>query len=66
MVYKTADFHKPWAIGVTADPAIQALIDELNTQLGPIFTGDRRLDRDGAARGLVRTARRAEVRVDDR
>ncbi len=30
VVYKTADFHKPWTIGVTPDPAIQARIDELN------------------------------------
>ena len=38
VVYKTADYHKPWDIGVTADPTIQALIDELNTQLAPIFS----------------------------
>ena len=37
VVYETADFHKPWNIGVTPDPAIQALINDLNTQLGPIF-----------------------------
>ena len=37
VVYKTADFHKPWAIGVTPDPAIQARIDALNTQLRPIL-----------------------------
>ena len=24
VVYKTADFHKPWNIGVTPDPEIQA------------------------------------------
>ena len=30
VVYKTADFHKPWNIGVTPDPAIQARIDALN------------------------------------
>jgi 2',3'-cyclic-nucleotide 2'-phosphodiesterase (5'-nucleotidase family) len=36
-VYKTADFHKPWNIGVTPDPEIQARIDELNAQLGPIL-----------------------------
>ena len=28
VVYKTADFHKPWNIGVTPDPAIQARIDD--------------------------------------
>ena len=37
VVYKTADFHLPWAIGMTADAAIQARIDELNAQLGPIL-----------------------------
>jgi 2',3'-cyclic-nucleotide 2'-phosphodiesterase (5'-nucleotidase family)/predicted AlkP superfamily phosphohydrolase/phosphomutase len=37
VVYKTADFHKPWAIGMTPDPAIQARIDELNGQLAPIL-----------------------------
>jgi 2',3'-cyclic-nucleotide 2'-phosphodiesterase (5'-nucleotidase family) len=37
VVYKTADYHKPWDIGVTPDPEIQALIDELNAELGPIF-----------------------------
>lgn len=37
VVYKTADWHKPWAIGMTPDPDIQALIDDLNAQLGPIF-----------------------------
>jgi 2',3'-cyclic-nucleotide 2'-phosphodiesterase (5'-nucleotidase family) len=37
VVYKTADFHKPWDIGITPDPAIQARIDDLNTQLQPIL-----------------------------
>jgi len=37
VVYKTADFHKPWDIGITADPGIQARIDELTTQLTPIL-----------------------------
>lgn len=37
VVYKTADFHKPWDIGVTPDPAIQAKIDDLNAQLAPIL-----------------------------
>lgn len=37
VVYKTADFHKPWNIGVTPDPEIQARIDELNAQLTPIL-----------------------------
>ena len=37
VVYKTADFHKPWNIGVTPDPAIQARINELNEELRPIL-----------------------------
>ena len=37
VVYKTADYHKTWDIGITPDAAIQSLIDELNTQLAPIF-----------------------------
>ncbi len=37
VVYKTADFHTPWDIGITPDPDIQARIDQLNAQLGPIL-----------------------------
>jgi 2',3'-cyclic-nucleotide 2'-phosphodiesterase (5'-nucleotidase family) len=37
VIYETADFHKPWNIGVAPDPAIQARIDELNAELAPIF-----------------------------
>jgi 2',3'-cyclic-nucleotide 2'-phosphodiesterase (5'-nucleotidase family) len=37
VVYKTADYHKPWTIGVTPDPAIQAKIDALNALLAPIL-----------------------------
>jgi 2',3'-cyclic-nucleotide 2'-phosphodiesterase (5'-nucleotidase family) len=37
VVYKTADFHKPWTIGVTPDPAIQARINQLNDQLRPVL-----------------------------
>jgi 2',3'-cyclic-nucleotide 2'-phosphodiesterase (5'-nucleotidase family) len=36
-IYKTADFHKPWDIGVTPDPTIQKQIDDLNSQLAPIL-----------------------------
>jgi 2',3'-cyclic-nucleotide 2'-phosphodiesterase (5'-nucleotidase family)/predicted AlkP superfamily phosphohydrolase/phosphomutase len=36
-VYTSADFHKPWTIGVTPDPAIQAEIDDLNAALQPIL-----------------------------
>jgi 2',3'-cyclic-nucleotide 2'-phosphodiesterase (5'-nucleotidase family) len=38
VIYKTADYHKPWDIGVTPDPKIQAMIDELNAALAPIFS----------------------------
>jgi 2',3'-cyclic-nucleotide 2'-phosphodiesterase (5'-nucleotidase family)/predicted AlkP superfamily phosphohydrolase/phosphomutase len=38
VIYKTADFHKPWDIGVTPDPAIQARIDQLNMQLSPLLS----------------------------
>jgi 2',3'-cyclic-nucleotide 2'-phosphodiesterase (5'-nucleotidase family) len=38
VVYKTADFHKPWDIGVTPDAAIQARINQLNAQLSPILS----------------------------
>ena len=37
VVYKTADFHKPWTAGITPDPGIQAKIDELNAALAPIM-----------------------------
>ena len=37
VVYKTADFHKPWNIGLTPDAAIQAKIDSLNALLLPIL-----------------------------
>jgi 2',3'-cyclic-nucleotide 2'-phosphodiesterase (5'-nucleotidase family) len=37
VVYKTANWHKPWDIGVTPDPTIQARIDGLNAQLAPIL-----------------------------
>ena len=38
VVYTTADFHKPWAMSVNRDPAIQAEIDERNTILAPILS----------------------------
>jgi 2',3'-cyclic-nucleotide 2'-phosphodiesterase (5'-nucleotidase family)/predicted AlkP superfamily phosphohydrolase/phosphomutase len=37
VVYKTADFHKMWDIGVTPDKKIDGYIADLNTQLAPIF-----------------------------
>jgi 2',3'-cyclic-nucleotide 2'-phosphodiesterase (5'-nucleotidase family)/predicted AlkP superfamily phosphohydrolase/phosphomutase len=38
VVYKTADYHRPWTIGVTPDPEIQSFIDDLNAQLAPILS----------------------------
>lgn len=38
IVYKTADWHKPWNIGVTPDAAIQARIGELNASLAPVLS----------------------------
>jgi 2',3'-cyclic-nucleotide 2'-phosphodiesterase (5'-nucleotidase family)/predicted AlkP superfamily phosphohydrolase/phosphomutase len=40
VVYKTADYHRPWNIGFTPDPAIQAEIDSLNAQLAPILNSE--------------------------
>jgi 2',3'-cyclic-nucleotide 2'-phosphodiesterase (5'-nucleotidase family)/predicted AlkP superfamily phosphohydrolase/phosphomutase len=37
VIYKTADYHKPWNSGVTPDPGIQAIVDDLNSQLAPLF-----------------------------
>jgi 2',3'-cyclic-nucleotide 2'-phosphodiesterase (5'-nucleotidase family) len=37
VIYKTADWHKPWNLGMTPDPAIQAKLDALNSQLAPIL-----------------------------
>jgi 2',3'-cyclic-nucleotide 2'-phosphodiesterase (5'-nucleotidase family) len=37
VVYATSDFHKPWNIGVTPDPTIQARINQLNAELRPIL-----------------------------
>jgi len=38
VIYKTADYHRPWDIGITADPDIQARIDDLNAQMAPILS----------------------------
>jgi 2',3'-cyclic-nucleotide 2'-phosphodiesterase (5'-nucleotidase family)/predicted AlkP superfamily phosphohydrolase/phosphomutase len=38
VVYTTADFHKPWNIGVTPDPEIKSMIYGYNTQLIPILS----------------------------
>ena len=37
VVYKTADFHKPWDVGVTPNAGIQTKINTLNAQLAPIL-----------------------------
>jgi 2',3'-cyclic-nucleotide 2'-phosphodiesterase (5'-nucleotidase family) len=37
VTYKTADFHKPWTIGITPNPTIQADVNSLTTQLTPIL-----------------------------
>lgn len=37
VIYQTADWHKPFDIGVTPDPDIQAYINDLNAQVAPIF-----------------------------
>lgn len=38
VVYKTADFHRPWITGVTPDAGIQARLDELNAETAPILS----------------------------
>lgn len=38
VIYKTADYHKSWNIGVTPDPEIQMMISDLNAQLAPILS----------------------------
>ena len=38
VIYKTADYHKPWNIGVTPAPAIQELIEDLNAELASTFS----------------------------
>jgi len=37
LVYKTADYHQPWNIGVRPDPVIQGRIDELTADIEPIL-----------------------------
>jgi 2',3'-cyclic-nucleotide 2'-phosphodiesterase (5'-nucleotidase family) len=61
VVYKTADYHRPWTTGITPNPEIQAKIDELNAALAPIMgtqigTSDRfvpRADSCGRADGRL-------------
>ena len=35
LVYRTADYHRPWNIGVTPDPEIAATLEQLTIDLGP-------------------------------
>jgi 2',3'-cyclic-nucleotide 2'-phosphodiesterase (5'-nucleotidase family) len=35
LVYRTADHHRPWVIGITPDPAISERLDELQAELAP-------------------------------
>ncbi|MDP8901927.1 MAG: 5'-nucleotidase C-terminal domain-containing protein [Actinomycetota bacterium] len=37
VVYKTADIHTPWNVGVTPDPGIQGQLDALTAELEPIL-----------------------------
>ena len=37
VLYSTADFHKPWTIGVTPDPTLQAEVDAGNAILAPML-----------------------------
>ena len=67
VIYKTADYHKPWNIGVTPDPAIQAMIDDLNAAAGAdLQHGDRQLDGYSPARRFLRPRGWPAVRIADR
>lgn len=37
IVYRTADHHRPWTIGMTPDPELSAAIDALEADLAPIL-----------------------------
>jgi 2',3'-cyclic-nucleotide 2'-phosphodiesterase (5'-nucleotidase family) len=37
LVYRTADHHRPWNIGVTPDPELAAALGELNAELAPFL-----------------------------
>ena len=37
VVYKTADFHRPWAVGMPEDPAIAERLAALDAELEPIL-----------------------------
>ena len=64
VIYKTADFHKPWTIGVTADPAIQAR-DRCPEHATPADSGngDRQVAQSDPALRRVRPCGRPSVRI---
>ncbi len=67
VIYKTADYHKPWDIGVTPNPADPGVHRRPQHGARPdLQHGDRDLDGQGSALGLVRSIRRPAVRVADR
>lgn len=35
VVYRTSDFHRPWVVGMTLDPAIIERLDQLQAELAP-------------------------------
>lgn len=37
VVYTTADNHRPWNVGIDADPVIQTRLDELDAEIQPIL-----------------------------
>jgi 2',3'-cyclic-nucleotide 2'-phosphodiesterase (5'-nucleotidase family) len=37
LAYKTADFHRPWVIGMTPDPVIADAIGRLEAELAPVL-----------------------------
>jgi 2',3'-cyclic-nucleotide 2'-phosphodiesterase (5'-nucleotidase family) len=37
LLYRTADFHRPWTIGIAPDPELDAALERLNTELRPIL-----------------------------
>jgi 2',3'-cyclic-nucleotide 2'-phosphodiesterase (5'-nucleotidase family) len=37
LVYSTADHHRPWAIGMTPDAGIEAVLEALEAELAPIL-----------------------------
>ena len=67
VVYKTADYHRPWTVGMTPDAAIQAKLDELNAAArSDPRDQDRRLHEGDSARRPVRHGQRPDLRVPGR